>query len=265
MENQDLNQEPPSNAVTPQIKASSWFLKVLIPVSIIVVVGCGATAYMQWRLNKAISENPVTVRDSNQQEGEVTQKEDKSPPNLTCDGNMDQPVIISLSQQASPIGMGLNIGGCNLSGFEGDKDIWIESRKTGEKAIVHGDYFSSTGTSIFFKLGSYECSQNTGYTGDRCPSYVNLIPGEYKFYVMPWGKKSNEIPFTIVPSGQLDYAAAVICCKVTDRNFTPDRVSYNWAVGADCDGTAERSKGYLIGETAANNQCSESKPDGVSF
>lgn len=73
-------------------------------------------------------------------------------------------------------------------------------------------------------------------------------------------------PSTITPPAKPNYgAASIICCKVTDRNFTPNRISYNWTVGADCESAAQRFEGYLIGETVTDNQCSGLKPDGVSF
>ena len=47
------------------------------------------------------------------------------------------------------------------------------------------------------KIEDKVCKQDNSYSGKPCTSWLNLIPGTYKIYTMPWGKKSNEVSFTI--------------------------------------------------------------------
>ena len=105
------------------------------------------------------------------------------------------PVITSLSKISVSVGDTLEINGCNFAGFEGDKNAWIENTQ-GVKGIIYGTA-SSTANLISAKIESKLCQIDTSYSGLPCSGYLNLTPGAYKIYTLPWGKKSNEITFTI--------------------------------------------------------------------
>lgn len=113
------------------------------------------------------------------------------------------PVITSLSNSSGPIGSVLEIKGCNLAGFEGDLDVTFE-KSDGTKVVLtdkFGTYASTQDTLI--KVSVKEpCAQGETVVGNysgvqqKC-NYVPLTPGTYKLYTMPWGKKSNEMTFTV--------------------------------------------------------------------
>lgn len=105
------------------------------------------------------------------------------------------PLITSLSTYSGPVGTKLEIKGCNLYGFEGEKNVWIEN-ELGIKGILYGEA-GSTSEIIKVTLNSPLCQKDISYSGLPCDAWLTLSPGKYKIYVMPWGKKSNEINFTI--------------------------------------------------------------------
>lgn len=106
-----------------------------------------------------------------------------------------QPLITSLSAYSGSVGSKIEINGCNFSGFEGDKIVWIENNK-GEKGLL-GDEAESTSKLIKTTLKSPLCQKDTSYSGLPCDTWLTLIPGTYKIYVMPWGKKSNTVDFIV--------------------------------------------------------------------
>lgn len=115
---------------------------------------------------------------------------------ITCkDEPEGTPVITSMSKNDGPVGTALDIKGCNFSGFEGDKTVWIENNK-GIKGIIYGE---RTSTSKLLRIVIKErlCQKDTSYSGMECDAYLELTPGVYKIYVLPFGKKSNEVNFTI--------------------------------------------------------------------
>ncbi len=123
-------------------------------------------------------------------------QEPAEAPILTCtDSSEGEPVIISLSKSSGSVGDTLEIKGCNFSGFEGDKVAWIENG-SGVKGILRG-LPDSTAKSIRITLSSPLCSRDTSYSGLPCGEYLSLIPGKYKIYTEPWGKKSNVVDFVI--------------------------------------------------------------------
>jgi len=105
------------------------------------------------------------------------------------------PVITSLSGYFGSVGAKLEIMGCNFSGFEGDKDAWIENSQ-GVKGLLRGEA-ESTSKLLKITLNSPLCQKDTSYSGLPCDAWLNLTPGAYKIYALPWGKKSNEINFKI--------------------------------------------------------------------
>jgi hypothetical protein len=105
------------------------------------------------------------------------------------------PVITSLSNYSMTSTGVFEVRGCNFSGFEGDKDVWIES-PAGVKGYLYGAHGSSN-ERIELILTPKLCQQANTYTGNPCESYLDLVPGVYKLYTAPWGKKSNVVLFEI--------------------------------------------------------------------
>lgn len=121
-------------------------------------------------------------------------KQERAP--LTCvDSDEGSPVITSLSKTSGFLGDKLEINGCNFSGFEGDKVAWIENPE-GAKGILYGE-LDSTAKSIKVVLKSPLCGKDNSYSGLPCGDYLTLMPGSYKIYTEPWGKKSNAVDFII--------------------------------------------------------------------
>ena len=105
------------------------------------------------------------------------------------------PVITSISPLSGMVGTKLEIKGCNFSGFEGDKNVWIENDK-GVKGILYGER-NADNKNIKITLVSPLCQSDNSYSGKECEAKLNLTPGQYKIYTMPWGKKSNEVRFVM--------------------------------------------------------------------
>lgn len=105
------------------------------------------------------------------------------------------PVITSLSRYSGPVGIKLEIRGCNFSGFEGDKNAWIENSQ-GVKGRLYGEA-GSTSKLLKVTLTSPLCQEDTSYSGLPCGAWLTLTQGIYKIYAMPWGKKSNEVSFSV--------------------------------------------------------------------
>ena len=108
----------------------------------------------------------------------------------------DNPFVTEISPTSAKIGTEVVIEGRKFSGFEGDKYAWIENTKTGLKGIIYNDA-GSTDNIIRFTLKDKYCTTDTSYSGSSCPSYLNIIPGVYDVYVIPWGKKSNTVKLTV--------------------------------------------------------------------
>lgn len=130
---------------------------------------------------------------------EVEQEKNMEPSTpilTTCkDESEGTPVITSLSSNSGSIGTKLEIRGCNFSGFEGDYNGWIENSQ-GIKGLLYGET-GSTSNLLNVTLKSSLCQNDTSYSGFPCDAFLTLTPGAYKIYMTPWGKKSNEINFTI--------------------------------------------------------------------
>ena len=105
------------------------------------------------------------------------------------------PVIDSLSNYSVSVGDTVKIHGCNLSGFEGNKNVWVEN-KEGVKGFLYGvrdmDFENTQVT-----LTSPICQKDTSYSNLPCDKTLTLIPGVYKIFVSPWGKESNKVDFII--------------------------------------------------------------------
>lgn len=105
------------------------------------------------------------------------------------------PVITSISSYFGSVGTKIELGGCNFTGFEGDKNAWIENDQ-GVKGIIYGE-MGSTAKLVILTLKSPLCQKDTSYSGLPCDSWLTLTPGVYKIYVTPWGNTSNIVDFTI--------------------------------------------------------------------
>ncbi|MCC7160122.1 hypothetical protein IT399_00105 [Candidatus Nomurabacteria bacterium] len=116
----------------------------------------------------------------------------------TCkDEEEGTPIITSLSSYSGAVGTKLEINGCNFTGFEGDKNAWIENANS-VKGILYGEE-GSTSKNIKITLESSLCQKDTSYSGLSCDAKLDLTSGVYKIYVAPWGweKGSNKVIFTI--------------------------------------------------------------------
>ncbi len=130
--------------------------------------------------------------------------------NITCTSGRTMnppadlpPVITSLSSSSGPIGTVLEIKGCNLSGFEGDLDVTFE-KSDGTKIILTDKFgtYATTQDTLIKVVVKEPCAQGETVYGaySGIPTICNYTPlklGTYRVYTMPWGKKSNEMTFTI--------------------------------------------------------------------
>lgn len=119
----------------------------------------------------------------------------------SCTDQLDgMPVITSLSSYSGPVGTKLEVRGCNFAGFESDLNVWVENSQ-GVKGIAYAEaaHLSGGSTAKLLKitLAPSLCQKDNSYSALPCQAYLNLTPGLYKIYTAPWGKKSNEIVFTI--------------------------------------------------------------------
>ena len=119
----------------------------------------------------------------------------QSLPTSCVDIQEGAPVITSFSKFSGSIGDTIEIHGCNFSGFEGDKIAVIKNSQDVSAPIAGGS--GSTSKLLKITLRSPLCMQDISYSGLPCPSYLTLASGVYKIYTAPWGKKSNEVSFTI--------------------------------------------------------------------
>lgn len=154
----------------------------------IVVVGGGA-----YYLGKSKGENKK-VNNQNLQPIDNSQETKNTDSNSS---STDIPLITSISPSSGPTGTTIELKGNNLAGFEGDLDAIIKNDK-GETAFLKGiGLVPREDKTIRVKIEDKVCKQNNSYSGEPCTSWLNLIPGTYKIYTMPFGKKSNEVSFTI--------------------------------------------------------------------
>lgn len=110
------------------------------------------------------------------------------------------PVIAAISTASGTVGTQLHVQGCNFSGFEGDKNLWIENSQ-GLKGILYGQS-TSTSELIHVTLESSLCQTDNSYSGLPCDQRLALSPGKYWIYAAPWGRTSNRMEFTIVDGNQ---------------------------------------------------------------
>jgi peptidoglycan hydrolase-like protein with peptidoglycan-binding domain len=136
------------------------------------------------------------------------------PSGYTCYSLTPQPVINSINPQSASIGTTVEINGKAFSGFESDKYAWIEN-SSGQKGVIYNEPGSSDNL-IRFKLVDKYCTSDTSYSGKPCPSYINIVPGNYQIYVSPWGNMSNRVPFVVVSTST---------SPATTHSITPSTVT----------------------------------------
>ncbi|MFA5771045.1 MAG: hypothetical protein WC894_06180, partial [Patescibacteria group bacterium] len=152
---------------------------LLLGVIILIAIGVRATS-----INKTVS--PTIIAQQSDQ------------PIVCTDESEGEPVITSLSVVSGVVGTSLEIKGCNFAGFEGDKNAWIKNDK-GIAGILRGAE-GSTSKLMLVTLKPTLCQSDVSYSGAACDAFLLLAPGKYNIYVAPWGKESNKIEFSIVPS-----------------------------------------------------------------
>ena len=86
------------------------------------------------------------------------------------DGEESVPIIHQLSSYSGTAGTKLEIKGCCFSGFEGDKNAWIQNA-SGVKGLLRGSN-DSTDNLIKVTLASSLCSHDTSYSGLPCASFL---------------------------------------------------------------------------------------------
>jgi hypothetical protein len=174
---------------------------------------------------------------------------------ITCiDEDEWIPVITSISTSSGSVETKLEINGCNFSGFEWDKHVWIENEQ-GIKGILYWEELSSS-KNIFFTLKSPLCQFDTSYSWLDCDSWLELIPWKYKIYVMPWGKVSNKIDFIInksdkIPEESTNNLSYQDIIDYVDANITEIITNYstieaaNWRWFADWYGFTSINHVYV--------------------
>ena len=148
-----------------------------------------------------------------------------SLPTTCIDKQEGVPVITSLSSNSGPVGVKFEIRGCNFSGFEGDKNAWIENTQ-GVKGLLYGEV-GSTDKLLKVTLKSALCQTDTSYSGLPCREWLVLIPGVYKIYIMPLGKKSNEANFSITAGDALSLKVYFPNSKVKQVNLCNETLAVN--------------------------------------
>lgn len=117
-----------------------------------------------------------------------------------------KPVVESISPATGSIGTEIVIAGDELAGFEGDLIVIFE-RSDGKTISLWDEgrnYQKNGGNKIEVTIDE-PCEPDEVVRGEYSgiPSecdYVEFTPGIYKVYVEPWGKRSNEVTFTLTDS-----------------------------------------------------------------
>jgi hypothetical protein len=116
--------------------------------------------------------------------------------------NTESPTIESISPKSAPKGSVIEIRGRSLSGFEGDLAITFEDTTGNKFTLFDEKSYTSTGGTLIKVQVKEPCQKGETvygrYSGiaSIC-NFVEMKPGTYKAYTEPWGKKSNEISFTL--------------------------------------------------------------------
>ncbi len=173
------------NKVSESPNSDTW--EVILPPSIL------ATSF--WAEAEDLGGRKIKSANLGNVGYEESKNRSSSLPTTCTDQREGAPVITSLSAYSGSIGTKFEVRGCNFSGFEGDLNAWIENSQ-GIKAGIYGEA-GSTSKLLKITLKSPLCQQDNSYSGLPCSTWLTLVPGTYKVYTMPWGKKSNIVNFTI--------------------------------------------------------------------
>ena len=201
--------------------------------------GCGVVKPTIVPINPKIDDD-----DDDDDDDEVEVEDDDDDDNQT---ETTKPVIKSISPVSGPIGTIVELRGSNLAGFEGDLDAWIKN-DAGEKAFLPG--IGSTpraDQTIRVKIESSLCRSNNSYSGKPCTSYLPITPGVYKIYTEPWGKKSNEMKFTVSKAGTAQPSITVLSPNGGETWFAGQEYSVEWrAVNLTTTNQTDVFKVYLV-------------------
>lgn len=163
------------------------FVNIILVVVIVVLVGVVGYFALVKKSPPIAQQTPTLTPTS--------QTPSPSLPTTCKDEPQGIPVITSLSVYSGPVGTKLEIRGCNFSGFESDKNAWIENSQ-GVRGRLYGEA-ESTAKLLKVTFKSPLCQADNTYSGLPCNAWLTLTPGVYKIYVMPWEKESNKVSFTI--------------------------------------------------------------------
>ncbi|MFA6294997.1 MAG: IPT/TIG domain-containing protein [Candidatus Paceibacterota bacterium] len=106
------------------------------------------------------------------------------------------PVISSIFPESGPVGTVVTLKGNNLSGENGSLDAWIENEKGEIGYVGHvGETIYPESNQINFQFKDIACKQ--AVVSEDCVDYFRILPGNYKIFTQPWGKKSNTINFKV--------------------------------------------------------------------
>jgi len=199
--------------------------------------------------NRNIENNQIVTDGKIQNSISTNIVEKKSLPETVSNDNLSKtcveqtdgngiPVITSIFPSSGPVGTPIEVKGCNLNGFEGDLILQIKNAD-GVTAVIYGQGQSIPIETkrILTKIPAQSCKKDMSYIGAPCEEadIVNLLPGTYKIYTIPWGKKSNEVTFTITESKDLSAGSGYK--RYADTSF--DYAFYypdNWIISNISDG-----------------------------
>ena len=144
-------------------------------------------------------------------------------PKTCIDG--EEPIITAISTNSWYINTNIKIEWCNFSGFEWDKNIWIENEQ-GIKWILYAQDWSNSKL-INITIKSPICQNDISYSGLECEYMLELIPWNYKIFTMPWWKMSNKIDFRIIDSNIKNNLSYKDIIDFLDTNITEIIKSYS--------------------------------------
>ena len=171
---------------------SGFIIPLIIGIVALFIIAGGV--YFAYEKGKSAEVNQVNTSVIPAQAG--IQSQTSGSNSSTSTSTEPTPIITSINPTSAKIGDTVAVSGSNLRGFEGDKNLWIQNVSSGVKGIIHGDAGASD-QSIKFNLTDKYCTAETSYSGNACPSYLTITPGNYVVYANPWGVTSNSVPLLI--------------------------------------------------------------------
>ncbi len=172
-------------------KQKGFSLLAVILIIIVVIIIGGASYWLGTQTKPAQNITQQTVQSSSSSSSSIVSSVSSSSVSSSA-----KPSITSVLPSPALIGQGITVIGANLSGFEGDKNLWIEN-SAGQKGIIYGISGSSTDKIIRFTLADRYCTSDNSYSGLECTSYIGIAPGEYKIYASTPSGVSNKVSFSV--------------------------------------------------------------------